>query len=141
MQCKKCNSEHIVKHGKVRNKQRYECKACKLNFVQGDQRLTTDFSKHKMALRLYLEGMGFRAIGRVLKVSNVTVLKWVTAAGKWVEAHHKQRPSPPPTEVIELDEMWHFVGKKKQREDLVRPRPESFLHFRLCNGESRSRDR
>ncbi|OON69206.1 hypothetical protein B0919_10850 [Hymenobacter sp. CRA2] len=30
-----------------------------------------------MALKLYLEGMGLRAIGRVLDVSNVTVMRWV----------------------------------------------------------------
>ncbi|WP_176132997.1 helix-turn-helix domain-containing protein [Hymenobacter sp. CRA2] len=33
--------------------------------------------KRQLALKLYLEGMGLRAIGRVLDVSNVTVMRWV----------------------------------------------------------------
>ena len=35
----------------------------------------------QQALKLYLEGLGFRAIGRELNVSNVTVLNWVRAYG------------------------------------------------------------
>ena len=35
---KKCESESIVKNGKVRGKQRYLCKECGYNFVEGDAR-------------------------------------------------------------------------------------------------------
>ena len=36
----------------------------------------------KLALQLYLVGFGFRSIGRVLGVSNVTVLNWIRAFGE-----------------------------------------------------------
>lgn len=36
VKCKKCQSENIVKNGKVRGKQRYLCKDCRYNFVEGD---------------------------------------------------------------------------------------------------------
>ncbi len=38
VKCKKCKSENIVKNGKVRGKQRYLCKDCRYNFVEGDAR-------------------------------------------------------------------------------------------------------
>jgi transposase-like protein len=36
--CKNCKSEEVVKSGKVRGKQRYKCKDCGYNFVNGDER-------------------------------------------------------------------------------------------------------
>ncbi|MEZ5837386.1 MAG: hypothetical protein R3D03_16930 [Geminicoccaceae bacterium] len=65
----------------------------------------------RRALQLYLEGMGFRAIGRVLGVSNVAVLKWIRAFGEEVE--RMRRPGPPP-KIAMIDEMWHFVHAKKR---------------------------
>ena len=53
--------------------------------------------------------MGFRAIGRILRVSNTAVLGWVKQAGDKV-------PLPMPEEsvaVVEVDEMHTFVGQKK----------------------------
>ena len=116
MECKKCKSTEIVKNGKVRNKQRYKCKGCQFNFVEVDGRKGKQIDKQKMAIHLYLENMGFRAIGRVLGVSNVTVLNWIRAAGELIEQYHYQskgRSKSPALEVIELDEMWHFVKAKK----------------------------
>jgi uncharacterized protein YjcR len=69
-----------------------------------------------MAIHLYLENMGFRAIGRVLGVSNVAVLNWIRSAGEWIQTYHVQNKAKQrqPVEVIEMDEMWHFVGSKKR---------------------------
>jgi transposase-like protein len=39
----------------------------------------------KLALHMYLEGLGFRAIGRLLGVSNVSVLNWIRSFGKEVK--------------------------------------------------------
>ena len=68
-----------------------------------------------MAIHLYLENMGFRAIGRVLEVSNVSVLKWIRAAGAWIESYPKKNKinKSQRVEIIELDEMCHYVGSKK----------------------------
>jgi transposase-like protein len=43
-----------------------------------------------MALQLYLEGVSFRGIERIWKVSHVTVLKWVRWWGKAIEAMRKE---------------------------------------------------
>jgi transposase-like protein len=116
MECKRCKSQEIVHNGKVRNKQRYKCKSCHFNFVEIDERRGRNIDKQRMAIHLYLENMGFRAIGRVLGVSNVTVLNWIRAAGEWIKNYHyqnKAKQASSTVEVIELDEMWHFVKTKK----------------------------
>ena len=40
-----------------------------------------------MALKLYLEGMGLRSIGRILTVSTVTVLNWIRMLGRSVKTY------------------------------------------------------
>jgi len=85
LNCPKCHSDHYVKNGIKYNKQRYKCKKCKCNFTQSNKR-GASLEIRLTALRLYLEGMGFRSIGRILKVSNVTVLYWIRTLGKSVKA-------------------------------------------------------
>ena len=53
VKCKKCKSENIVKNGKVRDKQRYLCKDCRYNFVEGDAR-TNEKIKAKKAMCVLL---------------------------------------------------------------------------------------
>ncbi len=53
---------------------------------------------------MYPEGLGFRAIGRILKISHVTVYNWVKEWGKKVLLPKKEEC----VEVVELD----YVGKK-----------------------------
>ena len=63
----------------------------------------------RLALELYLEGLGFRAIGRVLKVSYVTVFGWIKEYGrKAAELKSEQA-----IEVDELDELHTYIGNKK----------------------------
>ena len=62
---------------------------------------------------MYLEGLGFRSIGRILGVSNVAVLKWVRKAGEILQENIGNRSAfSPKVAVMELDEMWHFIQKK-----------------------------
>ena len=63
----------------------------------------------QQACQLYLEGMGMRAIGRVLGIHHKTVSRWVVQAAQSLPA------SPPQTEVrsfIEIDELCTFIAKK-----------------------------
>ena len=61
-----------------------------------------------LAVLLYgMGGMGFSAIGRLLGVSDVAVLKWVRA-----EAAALPEPEVSAAVVtVEVDEMWHFLKK------------------------------
>ena len=60
--------------------------------------------------------MGFRVIGRILNVSNVSVLRWIQSAGEQVKTYLNS--SLPDNlheiEIIEMDEMWHFTIKKNE---------------------------
>ena len=115
MECKLCSKSLLVRNGIVRGKQRYKCKNCGYNFVQGDLRRGKNLDKQKLALHMYLENMGFRAIGRVLGVSNVTVLNWVKSAGSFIREYHNQNKDSSKVQVMEFDEMWHFINSKKQK--------------------------
>jgi len=119
MRCPKCHSENDVKSGFTRGLQRYKCKNCRCNFTQSYKR-GASFELKLQALGLYLEGMGFRSIGRILKVNNVTVLNWIRTFGKSLKAH-VQAHLPDDirhVEFIEMNEMWHFTKKKIKALDL-----------------------
>jgi len=63
----------------------------------------------QQACQLYLEGMGMRAIGRVLGIHHKTVSRWLVQAAQALPA------SPPQTEAcsfIEIDELCTFIAKK-----------------------------
>jgi len=64
-----------------------------------------------MALHLYLEGNGFRAIGRILGVSNVAVLNWIHHFGESLGPIRK--PEDGAIDIVEIDEMYSFIQQKK----------------------------
>ncbi len=63
-------------------------------------------------LKMYLNGMGFRAIERVKGVHHTTIIHWVKKLGE-------QLPDVPKEDVVpavgELDELETFVGSKKTK--------------------------
>ncbi len=61
-----------------------------------------------MAVNLYLEGLGFRSIGRYLGFSHVAIYQWRKTLG--VEVSQMKRPA---AQIVELDEMHSYVGHKK----------------------------
>ncbi|MDO4897179.1 MAG: helix-turn-helix domain-containing protein [Moraxella sp.] len=80
--CPKCQSQHFVKAGFNNGRQRYKCKLCNHYFsVQKSVRHKSDETK-QMAIKMCLEGLGFRAIGRLLGISHQTVYKWVKQLGE-----------------------------------------------------------
>ena len=111
--CPGCRSGERVKNGRVRGLQRWKCKSCGCNYTKSAKRGYPPSVKRR-ALELYLEGVGFRGIGRLLKVSNVTVLYWIRDLGEKVEALRPKASEKPFCHMMELDEMWHYVGKKKK---------------------------
>ena len=110
MDCPKCKSENKIRNGFIQKIQRYKCKDCGYNFTVEKRSNEYSLSVKKNALQLYLEGLGFRSIGRILKVSNVTVLNWIRAFGKEVEALQNESAE---IEVVEVDEMHSYIGSKK----------------------------
>ena len=114
MHCPKCRSTAAVKNGIVRSKQRYRCKSCGCNYTQSSMS-GTPLDVQKRCIELYLEGVGFRGIERLTGISNVTVMRWVNKLGDNIERLRPQTGEVEPMSVMELDEMWHFVQKKRNK--------------------------
>jgi hypothetical protein len=76
-ECPRCHTRHVIKSGIVGERQRFHCKECKYHFtVEKLGKKIDDYFVIK-ALQLYLEGISFREIERILGISHVTVLNWV----------------------------------------------------------------
>ena len=104
--CPKCKGD-CVKDGIVRGKQRWRCRACVYRHTV--QQRGTDIRIKRQAVELYLEGMGFRSIGRLLKVSHVAVYNWIKAFGEPLESVRSDNAIG----VVEMDEMHTYIGSKK----------------------------
>ena len=63
-----------------------------------------------MALNFYLEGLGIRAIGRLLKVSHVAVLQWIRLFGEQVISLRNEQTA----QIVEMDELHTYIGQKKE---------------------------
>ena len=115
MICPKCSSQERVKNGFLKGIQRYLCKGCNYTYSKPFRGKSKEVKRK--AIDLYLEGLGFRAVGRHLGVSNVAVLKWVRTAAEILRAQlvHEMPTQKKAIKVMEFDEMWHFALKKSQK--------------------------
>lgn len=75
--CPKCKSNNRVKSGIVKNRQRYRCKDC--NYYYSVDKIGKSIDSYYVikALQLYIEGVTYREIERILGVSHVSVMNWV----------------------------------------------------------------
>ena len=108
LNCPRCASADKVRSGIHKGRQRYKCKTCQYFFTVHHKSDTATPAQRRLALNLYLEGLGFRSIGRILGFSHVAVYQWVKAFGENVE--QIKRPAP---RIVELDELHSYVGHKK----------------------------
>lgn len=77
LNCPKCKGENIVKSGIVKGRQRFRCKDCNYFFTVNKEGRSIDPYYVVKALQLYIEGVSFREIERLLQVSHVSVMNWV----------------------------------------------------------------
>jgi transposase-like protein len=109
MNCPKCLSNNYNKDGIVKGRQRYLCKECGLRYTVEKKSDIKSLETKRLALEMHLEGLGFRAIGRVLKISYGTVYQWVKEWGSKVNLPQSSEP----VAIVELDEMHSYVRSKK----------------------------
>lgn len=79
--CPKCGASNTIKSGVVNDKQRYKCKACNYFFTVNKIGKKIDQYYVTKALQLYLEGLTYREIERIIGVSHVSVMNWVKKYG------------------------------------------------------------
>src|SRR3954471_12545853 len=110
--CKHCGSGTFVRNGMADGHQRYRCKACGRNFTATPSRGKPPAMKARAILLYGLGNVSQGMLAKLLGVSHVAVYKWVRAAGEGTPA-----PSDTPSgNIVQIDEMWHFVDGKKQAE-------------------------
>jgi transposase-like protein len=109
MECPKCKSQNYNKDGIVRGLQRYKCKECNYRYTVILKSTAKSKDIKRQALELYLEGLGYRSIGRFLKVSHVSVQNWIKSFGEQVE----KIKSDNEIEVVEIDEIHTYIKNKK----------------------------
>ena len=91
--------------------QKYRCHPCAKNYNPAPQKQGYPKEMRLRAVQMYVDGTRFRRIARFLEVNHQTVVNWVNA-------HHAALPPPPDvshdtSDVIEMDELFPFVGSKK----------------------------
>src|ERR1044071_5939047 len=86
----------------MRNKQRYLCKGCGLNFTNTPPR-GKPLALKAAAVLLYVSGLSMNRTTQLLGVSTPTIQAWL----EQFAAAYAQKPEPEGRAVvIELDEMW-----------------------------------
>ncbi|WP_179315450.1 IS1/IS1595 family N-terminal zinc-binding domain-containing protein [Winogradskyella undariae] len=75
--CPNCSSDQYVKSGIVNKRQRYKCKKCNYYFTVNKIGKKIDDYYVNKSLQLYLEGLTYREIERILGISHVSVMNWV----------------------------------------------------------------
>lgn len=109
MNCPRCQNADYCKDGIIKGRQRYLCKRCKYRYTVERKSDVKSEDVRRLALEMYLEGLGFRSIGRILKISYGTVYQWVKEWGSKVSLPQSEEP----VALVELDEMHTYVGSKK----------------------------
>lgn len=111
--CPHCQrTEKQVKVGRnPSGSQRYLCRVCQRKYTPQPNEAGYPDAMRRKAVALYVDGLNFRRIARVLEISHQTV-------ANWVKAHADSLPDAPPrpageVEVEELDELFTFVECKK----------------------------
>lgn len=108
--CKRCGATEYVKNGIVRGLQRDRCQSCQCNFTATPARGKPPAMKALTLLLYSMGNMSYRMIGRLLGTSHVSIYQWIRA-----EAEKLPAPKvPAEVEVVILDEMWHFLQKKRK---------------------------
>jgi len=117
--CKKCGSEKITKNGKIRKKQRYKCKECGCNFVVGDERTSDGIVAMKALVVLFyaLAKGSYGMLGKIFGRNRSLIYRWIKEAGlsldePFIDGEIRE---------IQIDEMWHFIGKKNENFGLSKP--------------------
>lgn len=112
--CPKCDSENIVKSGVVGGRQRFKCKKCMYYFSVN--KIGKEIDKYYVvkALQLYIEGISFREIERILGVSHVSVMNWVKKYKIKAPQNYDYRPT---YKILNHSELAKYIASKENLTD------------------------
>ncbi|MBB5044850.1 IS1 family transposase [Shinella fusca] len=111
MDCPSCGGTDLIKRGSKAGHQRYRCRTCGRYSTDSPPKFSAQTKA--MAIEMYMNSMGIRAIGRVLRASPATVLNWIRKEHAVLQ-HKLAQAEPTDTgipDVIEMDEIYTYVQK------------------------------
>ncbi len=107
--CPQCQSEDIAKSGVVKGRQRFRCRSCNYHFTVLKQGKNIDPYYVIKALQLYIEGVTFREIERILGISHVSVMNWVRRYNIKAPENYEYRPT---YKVLSHGELLEFLAQR-----------------------------
>ena len=117
--CPACRGTALIRSGHACGRQRWKCKGtgCGRQFTRTTPR-GKPAAMRREAVGLYCAGLSLNATGKRLSVSAQSVMRWVRDHAR----EHCPKPEPAGRAVVvEIDEMWHFVEKKRAGSGSGRP--------------------
>ena len=130
--CKKCGTKDVVKSGKVRGKQRYQCKKCGYHFVRGDARKegTTDLKALSVLLSALCKGK-YQEIGEWLYRDRAQIYRWAK------EAELEKSPTNKSDETFTYCKNGDEIKRYLDEHDIFRAtRPVTVIKGKVANGFS-----
>ena len=127
MNCPRCKSNNNYKTGIINNRQRYKCKSCQYYYTVSQKSTGVSQDIKRLGLEMYLEGIGFNSIARVLDVSHVTVQQWIKGYEKM-----KELKSDTPIKIIDFDDLFSVISPKGS------DNYAGILLHELCSGQTSS---
>lgn len=108
MKCRKCGSGESVKNGWHLGRQRYKCKECGFQYTREHPKGKSVEIKC-LAVILYVNGLSFRAIAKIVCASPKAVYDWVKAFG----LETSEKPKSPNPVIVDLDAIRHSLSTEK----------------------------
>jgi hypothetical protein len=112
--CPKCEHNKVVKSGVLGGRQRFKCKKCGYHFTVNKMGKSIDKYYVVKALQLYIEGISYREIERILGVSHVSVMNWVKQYKIKAPENYDYRPT---YKVLNHNELVKYMSQKENLTD------------------------
>lgn len=109
--CPKCQNTKVVKSGIIKDRQRYLCKSFNYYFTVNKLGKKIDNYYVTKALQLYLEGLSYREIERIIGVSHVSISNWVKEFKLKRPTHSNYHPS---YKIFKHNELVEFLKNKDE---------------------------
>jgi len=111
MKCPNCGqSTHQHKIGKTKaGSQRLRCYACGCSYTPEKKVQGYGKAFRKRAIKMYIDGSGFRRTGRQLGIHHQTVSNWAKEEAEQLP----KTPMPNEVKTAEFDEIFTYIGDKK----------------------------
>ena len=119
--CPKCESEHVIRYGKYKGRQKYKCKSCRTYFndlTGTPMAYTHKIDKWFKFMDCMIKGLSLRKSAEILDMSHVTLFYWRHK----ILSSLKQGKIDKFSKILEVDETY-FLHSEKGKKDINGRKP------------------